>query len=199
MADRSPILFFVLALAISWLAWAAPAQAEAEQAEGEEAVPAQAEAEEAEGETPEEAKLRRAERRKAGRAKALAAMWWNDPVLVEDLLLSDASRSAMDGHYQGYLDGRSQRAERELQEAFTDALNEGDWEEARKRLQELTVETGRPVKAQGELKIHVLSLLSNEQLVKLLRKKPAVAHEFWSPRRVVRSGPDNLPRRPKGK
>lgn len=191
MAYHSPTLFFVLPLAISWLVWTAPSQAEAEKV-----APAQAGGGEAEAGEPAKANRRGMKRGQRSTAEALEAVWWNDPALVEHLSLSDASRSEMDGYYKASIESHQPGSERERGKAFNDALREGDWEEARKRLQELKANVGGPLVAQGELKISVLSLLNDEQRAKLFERKPELLRGFWPPRRSVASGSRKPPRRP---
>lgn len=171
MADRSPILFLVLALAISWLAGAMPSQAEGEEGAG--------------------AKLRR-----VSTAESLESMWWNDPALVEALELSDASRSEMDDHCRAFVENRPERADRGVRRPFEDALREGDWEQARQHLRKRTEEAGKRIEAQGELKIRVLSLLSDEQRARLVEKKPNLLRQVWSPRRLAGPGRQKPPGRP---
>ena len=171
MANRSPILFLVPALVISWLVGAMPSQAEAEEGA--------------------KAKLRR-----VGTAESLQSMWWNDPALVEALELSDASRSEMDGHCRAYVQNRPERADRGVRTDFEAALREGDWERARQHLRERAAEAGKRLEAQGELKIRVLSLLSDEQRAKLVEKKPKLLRQAWAPRRLAGPGQQKPPRRP---
>ena len=189
MRQRSTVLSLLLALSISWLLWPPPSQARAEdeataapepgeasqapEGSGEEG----AESPEASEASPEE----RAEQRRAqGLEKGIKSAWWNRPDLLQALSLSEAKRSEMDGLYRSYLESREQgSAVGERRVAFVQSLGKGDWKHARSRLDDLVVENGAPVRAQGELKIAVLSLLSEEQLAKLVEDNADVLRRPW--------------------
>jgi Spy/CpxP family protein refolding chaperone len=165
-----------------------------EEASAGEATPAEAPA--AEEMTPEE---RAAQRRQQSIARAIRSIWWNGPAMVEALSLTDAVRAEMDELYRAYLEARAQStAEREVRTAFVDALSKGDWGQARKRLDEVASENAAGLKDQGQLKIDVLSLLSDEQLAQLVGSNLDVLRRPWVPpgRRAGpgRPGPGRRPR-----
>lgn len=143
----------------------------------------------------EDGKARKPSPRSAqSRAQALKSMWWNDAALVEDLSLSDAVRTRMNRLYDAYLDERPQIGAGRA--AFRDALDEGDWEKARKRLDEAVVEAGEPLRAQGELKIAIFSLLTDEQRAKLAKRNPNPIRQPWMVGRRAATGQREQPSQP---
>ena len=172
MKKRSPMQLFALALAVSLLLWPALAGAEGEKARKPSARSAES------------------------RARVLASMWWNEAALVEDLSLSGTVRSEMNRIYDSYLDERPKSGAGRA--AFRDALNEGDWEKARKRLDEAVALAGEPLRAQGELKIAILSLLSDAQRAKLAKKDPNPLSQPWMAVRRAAAGQRKQPPGPEG-
>jgi hypothetical protein len=189
-----------MALVISWLLWPAPSQGQDEatvEAEVLEASPQDEDAATAEAEVPEESpEERAARRREEDRARILRSIWWNRAEMVTALSLSDAARSKMDDLYTAYLEEHGQGgASGDQRAAFLRALAEGDWAQARKHLDEMTAESGVLIKAQGELKIGVLSLLSDEQHAKLVDENIDVLRRPWVQGRRQGAGRPRVGRR----
>jgi Spy/CpxP family protein refolding chaperone len=116
---------------------------------------------------------------------------------VEALDLSQDQRDQMDEIYKKYLEDRPTPTERGARrEPFTAALTAGDMKQARKNLDVLVEDTGAPVRAHGELKIHVLSLLTKEQHATLSRDHKDVITRSWIPRSGRMAGGPRGPRRP---
>ena len=112
--------------------------------------------------------------------------WWNDPAVAEELGLGAEQRAKMDGYFDGFRE-RLQAAEAQAaRTAFTDALEAGDWKQARSALEKLSAESALPVRAHGELKIEVLSTLDAEQLAKLVKGYPRLISQPWV--RIPRRG-----------
>lgn len=118
--------------------------------------------------------------------------WWNEPSIVEALTLSEAQRKKMDGYLETFrktLQGGEGAAARN---AFTEALQAGEWKKARSELDEISAEASRPLRAHGQLKIDVLSTLSKEQLAKLVESYPRLISQPWV--RMPRRGRARQPR-----
>ncbi len=112
--------------------------------------------------------------------------WWNEPTISTALLVTDAQRQKMDTHLDAYL--AALRGEgREVTGAFQQALRAADWDKARAELARLVEQVGVPTRAQGELKIRVLSELDAAQHKLLLEKYPRLIERPWM-RAPQRSG-----------
>ncbi|MGI9591044.1 MAG: Spy/CpxP family protein refolding chaperone [Myxococcota bacterium] len=160
---------FLVALAVAlWLL--APPTARADEADPSEP--------DVEAESDAEATGKKRPRRPTG----TRSTWWNDPRLVEALGLGEEQREKMDGIYKKYLEERPSPTERgNRREPFAEALVAGDMKTAQKKLDELVQETSAPVRAHGELKIQVLSLLTTEQQAKLAADHENVIKRSWIP------------------
>jgi Spy/CpxP family protein refolding chaperone len=96
-----------------------------------------------------------------GRARTNESMvWWNSPGIARQLSLGDEQRAKMDGHLDAY---RKTHHEASHRTAFSDALAAGAWKEARTLLKQLEDQAVTSIRARGQLKINVLSVLSEEQ------------------------------------
>jgi Spy/CpxP family protein refolding chaperone len=96
-----------------------------------------------------------------GRARTTeSVVWWNSPGIVRQLTLGDEQRAKMDGHLDAY---RKTSHEASHRTAFSDSLAAGDWKEARTLLKQLEDQAVTSIRARGQLKINVLSVLSEDQ------------------------------------
>jgi hypothetical protein len=109
-------------------------------------------------------------------------LWWNDSSLIEQLELKADQRAKMDGAYEKFRSAATTRGAQAARSAFEAALREGKWSEARKQLDAWMDQQGAPVRAFGELKIEVLSLLSDGQRKKLYAELPRLVQAPWRPR-----------------
>lgn len=168
-----------LAFALAWLA--APPRV-AQEATGEAPEPQQekaADAPEAEEEPEESPADAAAQPRARGRVSGSRLVWWNDLRVVEELSLSEEQREKMDA----YLEAFRQTAPPDGQETFAsfmEALGAGEWKEARSELKRLSEQASAPIRARGELKIDVLSVLSDEQREKLAERYPRLIRQRWT-------------------
>jgi len=119
-----------------------------------------------------------------GRQKAVEAMWWNDPEIVDHLSLSEDQRKNMDGQYRTYLETGPPRVDSVARDAFVEALAAGDWNGARARLDDMAEAAVIPLRAHGELKIRLLSQLSKEQHQRFVEKYPQLLKRPWVTRRA---------------
>ncbi len=95
----------------------------------------------------------------------LRNIWWNQEDVIEKLGLAQSQRAAMDTVFKRFRLQRLEAQERNpvLREAFTEALRQGKWQQARSLNQETAELAGARVAAQPALKIEILSLLTTEQ------------------------------------
>lgn len=117
-----------------------------------------------------------------GPARRGRTVWWNEREIVEALSLSEEQRKKMDGRIDAW-----RQANREESPAtfasFNEALSLGNWDKARSELEQLSKQTSEPLRARGELKIDLLSTLSDEQLAILVERYPRVIYQPLLPTR----------------
>jgi len=132
------------------------------------------------------------------RAQQERRLWWNDPAVVEKLSLSGDQRAEMDRLFETYRSAQKSYAQQgNARTAFHEALKQGDAERARKELASWVKREGVLVQAAGELKIGVLSLLSEEQRKTLASSYPRLFPQPWMPRASWE--PQPRPKQPAGK
>ena len=125
----------------------------------------------------------------AKRAAQERRHWWNDPAVVEKLGLSDAQRSTIDREFEAFQNGQGERgAVRQAQDAFYEALVQGDDDRARSKLDTMVSKMRKPAEALGALKIRVFSELSQEQRDLLASDYPSVVRQAWTPRASWKGG-----------
>jgi Spy/CpxP family protein refolding chaperone len=125
-------------------------------------------------------------------------LWWNDPAIVEKLSLSGEQRAQMDQLFGTYLSERKNAARSSnARKPFLEALEQGDMERARSKLDSWAEGERAGVQAGGKLKIEGLSLLSDEQRKALASAYPRLIRKSWVPRPSWEPAPS--PKRPVGK
>ncbi len=117
--------------------------------------------------------------------KLVSKLWWNQPQKVEELGLSDAQRSRMDGHLVAFLEQRGEelKKHREALKNLGEALGRGDTTAARASRDEIATTTSTPVQQQIDMMIAVIAELTAEQRGKLSESYPRLLSRLW-----VRSG-----------
>ncbi len=155
-----------LVFAVAWLA-AGPlaAQEEAEEA-------AQAEKEQGTEDIQAEEAV---EPRRRGRASG-SGVWWNRPPIVEELSLAEEQRKKMDGYLDEY---RRTEPGEDRRPSFNEALRDGNWAKARSELKQLSDQAAVSIRARGELKINVLSALSDAQQKTLVERYHSLINQPW--------------------
>lgn len=109
-------------------------------------------------------------------------LWWNDPVIVQEIGLSQAQRSKMDAAYAEYEEkAEAARKNRGGQRDFVEALETGQWDRARTLLDTWADVQTNPQYAMGEMKLELLQLLSQKQLDELVKDYPRVVRRQWRP------------------
>ena len=141
----------------------------------------------------------------AGSASARDArtptLWWNDPVIVEQITLTDAQRQKMDASWGAYEKKVAPvRDARANQREFVEALEKGDYERARKLLSQWVDADQTPRRAMAELKLDILPQLTADQRSKLLESYPRLIRRNWAPSIVWGPAPPTpvVPDAPKG-
>ena len=130
--------------------------------------------------------------------RAEARLWWNDPAVVEKLGLLGDPRAQMGQLFETYLSERKNAARSSnARKPFLEALEQGDMERARSKLDSWAEGERAGVRAGGKLKIEVLSLLSDEQRKALASAYPRLIRKSWVPRSSWEPAPP--PKRPVGK
>lgn len=155
----------------------------------------------------------------AGSAHAGApdrTLWWNDPVIVEQVGLSEGQRSKMDAAYASYSERASSgRRTRDVKNDFLAALEKGDWKDARTQLDLWTSQESNPQHAMAEMKLEILQLLSADQRNTLMESYPRILRRPWRPvlswdrtagqgnaksfKRAIREQPQQKSKQPKKK
>jgi Spy/CpxP family protein refolding chaperone len=153
-----------LAFAVAWLA-AGPLAAQEEQGE----------AAQAEKGTEEIQAEEAVEPRRRGRASG-SGIWWNNPTIVEELSLAEEQRKKMDGYLDEY---RRTEPGEDRRLSFNEALHDGNWGKARSELKQLSDQAAASIRARGELKINVLSTLSDAQRKTLVERYRRLINQPW--------------------
>ncbi|MBW2421534.1 MAG: Spy/CpxP family protein refolding chaperone [Deltaproteobacteria bacterium] len=112
------------------------------------------------------------------------ALWWNDPKIVKGLSLTDEQREKMRALLKAY---REAVPGDPRTNAFQESLVQGNWKKARIESEKLAKAAETSVRIRGALKIDVLSVLSKEQLAKLVDQYPRLIYKRW--RRAMRGAP----------
>jgi len=129
--------------------------------------------------------------------RAETLLWWNDPAVVEKLSLLGDPRAQMDRLFETYRSERKNAARSSnARKPFLEALEQGDMERARSKLDSWAEGERAGVRAGGKLKIEALSLLSEEQRKALASAYPRLIRRSWVPRPSWEPAP--LPKRPVG-
>ena len=118
----------------------------------------------------------------AAKPAAPGVLWWNDPQLVEKLSLGAEQRGRMDALWKTYDASVRANAIGKPRASYFGALHQAKYDEARKQSEAWATAAGALVRADGALKIGVLSLLSAEQRTKLDAMNPHLASFVWMPR-----------------
>lgn len=109
-------------------------------------------------------------------------LWWNDPVIVEELSLERGQRQKMDQAYEAYRKTvEPLRRTPTTRMPYLDALERGDWATAETELEKWLQADRTPKQAMGELKLAILPMLSGDQRARLLEKYPRLVRRSWSP------------------
>ena len=110
----------------------------------------------------------------------IARIWWNQPEKVETLALAEGQRTKMDALARAYLeDVHASSAQCDAFDAFAESLKQGEWPTARERAQTMAEASGRPIQAQANLMIEVLSLLNATQRERIVAEYPALFRGPW--------------------
>lgn len=125
----------------------------------------------------DEAQGRKAAARRRRTRASESMVWWNSPSVVEQLSLADEQRAKMDGYLRAY---RRKEPEDNRRPSFGDALAAGSWLEARAQLKQLEDQAVASIRARGELKIDVLSILSEDQRKTLVERYDRLIRQRWA-------------------
>jgi hypothetical protein len=118
----------------------------------------------------------------ANAQKASRTLWWNDPVIVEQVGLEAGQRQKMDAAYADFAEKAAGASRtRKIQNAFDASLAAGDWSQARKQLDEWTRQDTNPQHAMAEMKLEILQILSPAQRKKLIDGYPRILRRQWRP------------------
>jgi len=115
--------------------------------------------------------------------RAEARLWWNDPAVIEELSLTGDQRAQMDGMFETYKGARKRAArEANARQAFRKALEQGDEDRARRELDSWAEGERALTQAIGDLKIGVVSLLTEEQRKARASAYPHLIQTNWTHR-----------------
>jgi len=112
---------------------------------------------------------------------AVGNAWWQTPAISDALELTPPQRAAMDGAMRTNLERRNElrmqsRADLKI---YNEALDTGDWKAAAKTAEKLAGTAAAQNRLRSQLKIDVLTLLSKEQLAKLVADHAQVIRRPW--------------------
>jgi hypothetical protein len=117
----------------------------------------------------------------AERAAMMQRLWWNQPSLIAALGLSDEQRGKMDQLFTRSMEDQhsAQLQQPVKRRALEDAIATGNWQSARTASAELNSAMNAMWTAQTELKISVLSLLSDQQRQTLSAQYASLLRRPW--------------------
>jgi Spy/CpxP family protein refolding chaperone len=125
-------------------------------------------------------------------------LWWNDPTVVEKLSLTGDQRAEMDELFETYRNTRkSSAAASGLPTGFYQALEQGDADRARTALASWAETERARIQTMGDLKIGVISLLSEAQRKTLASAHPPLIRQVWTPRASWEPRPPRQPQKKK--
>ena len=105
-----------------------------------------------------------------------SAIWWNDQGIVKALTLTDQQRTKMEKYLNSY---RESVPPAQRPDAFHEALLQGKWKNAHAESEKVAKAASASVRMRANLKIDVLSVLSKEQLQKLVDQQPRLIYKPW--------------------
>jgi len=105
-----------------------------------------------------------------------SGVWWRDPGIQQALSLTDEQRQKMDGFLAAY---REKLPQERRPVAFHETLVQGTWKQARAENEKMSERAAAAVRMRGELKVDVLSLLSEKQHQKLVDQYPRLIYKPW--------------------
>ena len=109
-------------------------------------------------------------------------LWWNDPLIVDELSLSHEQRQQMDRAYSDFRQTvEPLRRKPTTQKPYLEALEGGDWQVAKSESGKWLDADQTPKRAMIELKLTILPMLSADQRARLLEKYPRLIRRNWSP------------------
>ncbi|MEM7351681.1 MAG: Spy/CpxP family protein refolding chaperone [Acidobacteriota bacterium] len=112
--------------------------------------------------------------------RVISLMWWNQGPKVTSLELTDDQRTQLDALGRAYLTGRKQStAQRDALTAFSEALKQNDFAEARAKAKALAEASAEPHLAQATMMIEALELLSAGQREKMASTFPGLLEGPW--------------------
>lgn len=120
----------------------------------------------------------------AGGANKTDAIWWDDPRVIKAITLTDEQREKMGEFLESYHKSKPQGRK---PETFHETLVQGDWKAARAESKKVADAAGNSVRMRGQLKIDVLSALTDEQRKLVIDKFPRLIYKPW--RRAMREDP----------
>lgn len=123
-------------------------------------------------------------------------VWWNQTDMIEALGLKVEQRQRMDARFKSFLSDRveSRGAQRDRSADFYAQLEAKDFDGARQALDELEASTVQQIRAQPEMKIDVLGMLTQQQLDKLGESYDHLFKQPWVRRMGL--GGDRRPANP---
>ena len=105
-----------------------------------------------------------------------SGIWWQEPGIQKALKLTEEQRAKMDGFLVAY---REKLPPERRATAFHETLVQGTWKRARAENEKLSALAAAAVLMRGDLKVNVLSVLSDEQHQKLVDQYPRLIYKPW--------------------
>lgn len=117
----------------------------------------------------------------AGRRPLSENIWWNQPRVYEALGLSAEQRAKMDKTLDDRVDARREQAMayQQHRHSFADAIRAGDFAAARTESDALGGIAATMARAETEIVLDVMALLSADQRAKLNEEFPTLLRRSW--------------------
>jgi len=114
----------------------------------------------------------------------LNTLWWDDPKITKALSLTDEQREKMNAHLKAH---REKMPALWKMESFHENLVQRDWKAADDESQRISKVAERALRMRGQLKVNVLSVLTEEQHKLVVDGFPRLIYKPWT--RATRVGP----------
>ena len=121
--------------------------------------------------------------------RALKRVWWNQEKKLAKIKLSEQTRKQMDAVAQVYLAERETIAGKRSFNAFSDALEAGDWELATTEADLQTELSAKINRAKMQMMIDVMKLIPQDQVAKIRETFPLLLRRDWIPGRGMIPSP----------
>lgn len=121
--------------------------------------------------------------------RALNRVWWNQEKKLAKIKLSEETRKQMDEVAKVFLAERDEIMGQRTFDAFSDALEAGDWELATQEADRQTELSAKVNRAKMQMMIDVMKLIPAEKIAQIREEFPLLLRRDWIPGRGLIPSP----------